>query len=192
MIAEPLLDKKIILYTGTVNDHLCIKELVQTFDRVNDERCALVITGMKDNTYCNEIRAFVKQCKTSDRIVLFPHLTRTEMLSLQANADIGVCLAKEYSDNVESKMMAPNKVGEYLAKGLYLFSINNEYMVPFAMKGIASLSQSTSIADMSIALKDALIAVNDDQSKITISNFVKDYFCMQKQLKPVIDYLSTL
>ncbi len=186
------LDKKVILYTGAVNAHLCTMELVQAFDLVNDEGSALVITGLKENDYCKRIREFVAGSKAADRIKLFPYLTRTEMLALQANAAIGVCLAREYDDNLESKMMAPNKVGEYLARGLYLLGVKNEYLLPFQMKGIASLSETVSPGDVGIAIKDALTAVSNLEYKTKIAEFVTGYFCMQQQMKPVVAYLSRL
>ena len=192
IVPADFLNKKIVLYTGAVNSHLCIMELVQAFDLTNDEQSALIITGIKDNPYCNEVKAFVEKSKSAARIKLLPYVTRTEMLALQGNADVGVCLAKEYDDNVESKMMSPNKVGEYLAKGLYVLGIRNEYLLPLKMKGIASLADSLALADISIAIKEALLVVNTKEYKTTISNFVKDYFCMQQQMKPVVKYLKGL
>jgi len=190
IVPTALHGKKIILYTGAVNQHLCIMELVQAFELLHDEQSALIITGIKDNPYCNEIKDFVAKSKSGIRIKLFPYITRAEMLALQANAEIGVCLAREYDDNVESKMMAPNKVGEYLSKGLYLLGVNSEYMMPFKIKGIASLTASLSPTDISTALKEALQIVADKTYKTTIRDFVKDYFCMQQQLKPVLDFLK--
>jgi len=192
IVPADFLDKKTVLYTGAVNGHLCTMELVQAFDLVNDNKSALIITGIKDNAYCDEIRAFVEKCRSKERIKLLPYVTRAEMLALQANSDIGVCLAKEYDDNVESKMMAPNKVGEYLAKGLYLLGIKNEYLMQFKMKGIASLSDSPEPEDISVAIKDALAAVDDKEYKNVIRGFVGEYFCMQQQAKPIVDYLKKL
>ncbi len=192
IIPATFLDKKVILYTGAVNTHLCTMELVQAFDLVNDQNSALIITGIKDNEYCAGIKQFVSQSRAAERIQLFPYLARTEMLALQANAAIGVCLAREYNDNLESKMMAPNKVGEYLARGLYLLGIKNEYLLPFKMKGIASLAETVSPAEIAVAIKDALAAVDNGNYKTAISNFVADYFCMQQQMKPVTAYLKGL
>ena len=192
IIPATFLDKKVILYTGAVNTHLCTMELVQAFDLVNDQNSALIITGIKDNGYCAGIKQFVSQSRAAERIQLFPYLARTEMLALQANAAIGVCLAREYNDNLESKMMAPNKVGEYLARGLYLLGIKNEYLLPFKMKGIASLAETVSPAEIAVAIKDALAAVDNGNYKTAISNFVADYFCMQQQMKPVTAYLKGL
>jgi hypothetical protein len=187
------LQKKVILYTGAVNDQLCVKELVQAFDQVDDGNSALVITGIKDNAYCNTIKQIVSASRTADRILRLPYVTRPEMLALQANAQIGACLAKEYSNsvnNVESKMMAPNKVGEYLAKGLYLLGVRSEYMMPFELKGIAALAEIATVDNIATAMRNALKAVEQDGYRHIITDFVKDYYCMQQQLKPVIKFLE--
>ena len=190
IVPANFLGKKIILYTGAVNTDLCTLELVQAFDLLNDEQSALIITGMKDTDYCNAINEFVEKSKSAKRIKLFPYITRAEMISLQSNAHIGVCTAKEYQDNVKSKMMAPNKAGEYMAKNIYILGILSEYLRPLKLQGIASLAETPAPADLCIAMKDALKAVNEDDYKSKIKSFVKEFFCMQQQLKPIIQYLD--
>ena len=190
LVPPDFLDKKIILYTGAVNSDLCIMELVRAFDLVNDENSALIITGVKDDEYGSDIKKFIENCKSQKRIKLFPYLTRVQMLSLQSNAHIGACLVREFEDNVKSKMIAPNKVGEYMSKKLYILGIKAEYLMPFQMMGFASLADSPTPRDISKAIRKALITVNEKDNRSKIGIFVKDYFCMQQQLKPVIKYIN--
>jgi len=190
ILPASFLNKKIILYTGAVNTDLCTLELVKAFDLLNDEESVLVITGIKDTEYCNDVKTFVDDSRAASRIKLFPYLTRSQMLALQANAHIGVCLNRENQSNIKSKMMAPNKAGEYTSKGLYILGTMSEYMRPLKIQGIASLAVTYSPEDISIAMKDALAAVSDDSYKEKITSFVHDYFSMQQQLKPVIKYLA--
>jgi len=192
LVPEHFLGKKVILYTGAVNEEHCILELVRAFDLVNDEESALVITGIKDNEYCNRIRKVVEKSNSENRIKLLPYVTRAQMLSLQTNANIGVCLSKEYQYNVRTKMIAPNKVGEYLYKNLYILGLSSEYLKPLEMKGIASLSASNTPVELSKAIKKALTAVNRDDLKGNIRTFVKEYYCMQHQLKPLVYYLNEI
>ena len=192
IVPADFLDKKIILYTGAVNADLCTLELVQAFEQLNDDQSALIITGIKDTDYCNSVKATVENSKSAKRIKLFPYLTRTQMLSLQANAHIGVCLAKESHDNLKSKMMAPNKAGEYMSKDLYLLGTLSEYLRPLKMQGIASLADTCTPGDICKAMKEALMAVNDKDYKNNIRSFVKSFFCMQQQLKPIIKYLNEM
>ena len=130
IVPQHFLNKKIILYTGAVNEEHCIIELVRAFGLVDNSDSALVITGIKDNEYCNRVKKIVDNSPCAERILLSPYLTRTQMLSLQANANIGVCLTKDYQDNVRTKMIRPNKVGEYLYKNLFILGTKNDYMLP--------------------------------------------------------------
>jgi hypothetical protein len=192
LVPADFLNKKIVLYTGAVNNQLCTKELIQGFELLNDEQSALAITGIKENQYCNELKTIADKSPAKNRIKLFPYLTRTQMLALQSNSDIGVYLSKEYYNKIQSKMIAPNKVGEYMEKGLYLLGIENDYLKPFEMKGIASLAASIKPCDVSNAIKHALVAVSEKDYKDKIKQFVDEYFCMQKQLNPIIHFLEHL
>ena len=190
VVPAEFLDKKIILYTGAVNEEHCILELVRAFGIVDDPASALVITGIKDNEYCNRIRKVVEHSNCEERILLLPYVTRPQMLALQSNANIGVCLTKEYQDNVRTKMIAPNKVGEYLYKNLFILGIKNEYMLPLEMKGIASLAETTTPVEVSKAIRKGLAAVAESDLRTRIRGFVKEQFCMQQQLKPLIWFIN--
>ncbi|MCD6011924.1 MAG: hypothetical protein K0Q79_1786 [Flavipsychrobacter sp.] len=192
LVPPEFLDKKVILYTGAVNEEHCIMELVRAFDLVNDENSALVITGIKDNEYCSRVKKIVLKSNCEDRIKLLPYVTRAQMLSLQANANIGVCLQKEYQESVRTKMIAPNKVGEYLYKNLFILGIASDYFKPLEMQGIAALSTTSTPVEISKALRKALVAVNENGLKEKIRTFVKDHYSMQRQLKPLIYYLNEI
>jgi hypothetical protein len=60
------------------------------------------------------------------------------------------------------------------------------------MKGIASLSASYKPEDISAALKKALSAVRETGYKARIKEFVDEYFCMQKQLTPIIQFIDNI
>jgi glycosyltransferase involved in cell wall biosynthesis len=191
IVPAEFLNKKIILYTGGVNEDHCIIELVRAFGLVNDGGSALVITGVKDNEYCNRIKKIIEKGDYTDRVLLLPYVTRAEMLSLQANASIGVCLTREY-DEVRTKMIAPNKVGEYLYRNLFILGTKNEYMLPLEMKGIASLAITTTPVEISKAIKTALKAVNDNNLRQRIKKFVTEQFSMQEQARPLIYFLNEI
>ncbi len=192
LIPAEFWNKKIILYTGAVNYQQCTMELVEAFEIADDENSVLIITGIKDNEYSLQIVEKVEKSKCRDRIKLFPYVTRKQMLALQTNASIGVYLSKEYYNRIQSKMIAPNKVGEYMEKGLFLLGVNNEYLKYFEMIGIAALSASAKPADIAIGLKNALKAVENKEYKDKIKTFVTDYFCMQKQLTHIINFINNL
>ena len=60
------------------------------------------------------------------------------------------------------------------------------------MKGIAALSETTTPVEISKAIKKALIAVGRNDLKADITNFVKEHFCMQQQLKPLVYFLNEI
>lgn len=185
-------DKKMVLYTGAVNDRLCVKELVEAYDQLNDTTSVLIVTGFKDNAYCNSIKDYVAGSKNKDSIFLLPYVTREEMLALQGIADIGACLMKEIPGMIASQMLAPNKTGEYLSKGLYVLGVKNFYMNMFEAAGVGALAATASVADIAAALGEAMKAIGDPAYKLRISNYVQGYFCMQKQVVPIATALKKL
>jgi glycosyltransferase involved in cell wall biosynthesis len=183
--------RKIILYMGAVNSQNCVQELVSAFGMVNDPDSVLIVAGMKDNAYCDEVRKIANtDSHSAGRIVFFPFVKGEEKEALQANADIGVCLSNEDRNNVESMMTSPNKVGEYLAKGLYLLSSDTEYMRPLKMKGVAALTASPSIEDIASAMRQALKDIGNSNSKEVIAAFVKEFYCMQQQARPITELIK--
>jgi hypothetical protein len=188
LVPEHIRRHKTILYMGSVNSQNCVHELVAAFCSSTRKDSSLLVAGMKDNSYCNEIRAMVAASNCADRIMLFPFIAGADKDALQAHADIGVCLARETSDP-ESKMTAPNKVGEYLAKGLYLLASETEYMKIFGVLGMASLSKEPTARSISRALDAALQAMDQDGLREKIDKFVHEFYCMQVQAKPIIEFI---
>jgi hypothetical protein len=186
------LSKTIILYTGAVNSFLCIQDLVNGFLLLNNPHCALAITGMKDNEYCNAIRATVQNSGLKENILLLPYVAREEMLALQSHATIGACMVREKEDDIETKMIAPNKVGEYLNKGLFLLSVKSEYMKLFEANKIATLTHDLSAESIKNALLQALERTKTEDYKVDIRRFVNENYCMQKQAEPIIKYLNSI
>jgi glycosyltransferase involved in cell wall biosynthesis len=183
--------KKVVLYMGSVNAQNCVIELVKAFGVVNDANSVMVIAGIKENEYGDEVRRIaVATPGCTGRVVFFPFVKGTDKEALQSNADIGVCLSNENQNNAESMMTSPNKVGEYLAKGLYLLASDTEYMRPMGMKGVAALSPSNDVDGIANALRKALVAVEMPGSRNTIISFVKEYYCMQQQARPLIQFIK--
>ena len=184
--------KTIMLYTGAINATLGVLDLVKGFDLLADENCCLILTRVSDNAYCNELKAFVAASKLSANILLLPNVPREVMLALQQNANIGITFAREIYDLIETQMIAPNKIGEYLFSGLYLVGSDVVYMRQFEEAGIASLARSLDKADIADALRNASQKFKDATLPARIRNFTRDYYCMQHQLKPITDYLQQL
>lgn len=188
IIPPALRNKKTILYTGRLHDNYRIKELVLAFDEL-DKDCALVITGIREQEeYSAQILALHANLKTKHKIVLLPLVTRNEMVALQQYADIGVCFMHEHS--LETKMPAPNKVGEYIANGLYLLSNDMDYMKSFKFSGVATLVNDLQPTGIAYGLNEALEKIGSGDIKTKVRNFHRDEFSMQKQLEPIVGYLN--
>ena len=190
LVPREFLNKKVILYTGAVNDRLCVFDLVKGFVLLNDNRYVLIVTGNKQNKYCDEIRQFVDKSSLKQNILLLPYVTREEMVALQENAHLGACLSREIEHYIESQMIAPNKLGEYLSKRLFIIGIKCEYMNLFETHKVATLAATPSPEDICTAIVRAFYIMDKTDYKAHIENFVKEYFCMQQQLQPMIKFLE--
>jgi len=192
LIPSLLQSKIAILYMGSVNALNCVAELVTAFCELNDESCVLIIAGMRNNDYCNDLKKYAATQSAGNRILFYPYISGVDKDALQQHAKIGVSLTKENNSDIESKMTAPNKAGEYLAKNLYLIGTETEYMKQFNFTGVASLVQSPTPANITVALTEALTAVATDEYKNRTEYIVNRYYSMQQQIKPIRDLLQKL
>ncbi|NDC42447.1 MAG: hypothetical protein EBZ77_13020, partial [Chitinophagia bacterium] len=190
LLPDWVYDKKMVLYTGAVNDRLCVKELVEAYIALADRQTVLIATGFKDNEYCNAIRTLALKSPMSEHIFLLPYVSREEMLALQGTAQVGACLMKEIPGFINSQMLAPNKTGEYLSRGLYVLGVSNFYMDMFAAAGVGSLAATATVPDIAAALRHAVQQAGEPGCRERIAQYVQKYFCMQQQLKPIIALLQ--
>lgn len=190
VVPEYFYDKNIVLYTGGVRPHLCIKELVAAFLYLRDKDSALVVTGLKDDEYSQRIKGLVAASDFGNHVLLLPYVSRAEMLSLQANAHVGVCLMQENDRDLESKMMAPNKVGEYLMRGLYVLGTDSVYMQQFDWMQVATLAKSVAEQPLAQALEKALQAVATPGYKDRITDCVTRYYNMQIQAIDLVQWAT--
>ena len=155
-----------------------------------DRQTVLIATGFKDNEYCNAIRTLALKSPMSEHIFLLPYVSREEMLALQGTAQVGACLMKEIPGFINSQMLAPNKTGEYLSRGLYVLGVSNFYMDMFAAAGVGSLAATATVPDIAAALRHAVQQAGEPGCRERIAQYVQKYFCMQQQLKPIIALLQ--
>ncbi len=192
LIPAHLQNKVALLYMGSVNELNCVAELVEAFCRVDNENCVLLIAGMRDNSYCNAIKQYAATQAANSRIVFYNYVAGKEKEALQQHAAVGVTLTKENNADIESKMTAPNKAGEYLAKNLYLIGTETEYMKQFKFSGVASLVSSPTPENITTAINEALKVVATDNYRNKIEHMVAHYYSMQQQMKPITHLLLQL
>jgi hypothetical protein len=192
LIPANLQGKKTFLYTGRLNENYCIKELLTAFGEFKED-AILVITGIRENDpYSGEVLELHSRLKNKARVVLLTLVTRNDLLLLQRYADVGVCFLQELDDEINTKMPAPNKVGEYIANGLYLLSTDIIYMHQFQHHEIATLVKETTHDAILSGLQNAYDEIKKPGVKDRIHEFFLTEFSMQKQMKPVLDYLISL
>lgn len=189
LVPADFIGKKIFLYTGNVNSSLCMHEFVQGYC-MSDNDSRLIITGIKDNPYGNAIRQVVADAGKNGKVLLLPSLSREKMLALQANADIGICFSRELDDVIESKMVAPNKVGEYISNGCLVIGNDVFYLQKLAADGIAVLSDSIEPRDIANAISTVLQRAAEAGAREKVRRYFETSFCMQRQLEPVLNYLK--
>lgn len=184
-------DKVLCVYTGRLNENYRIIELLQAFDKLDDDEVVLAVTGLKENDdYCRRLIEVYDGLKQKERVALLPIVPRHQMVALQQVAHIGVCFLHESDELFETRMAAPNKVGEYIANGLYTLGNQIEYMIQFQSAGVATLVKGTTEEDIYTGLLDALHKVRMPETKQNIERFFQEQFCMQKQMAPVLEYLN--
>jgi glycosyltransferase involved in cell wall biosynthesis len=183
--------KKTLLYTGRINENYRVKEIAEAFDKLADPDATLIITGFRANDqYCVELTTIIERLRAKDRILLLPIIPREQMEALQEYADIGICFMNELEGTLATQMAAPNKIGEYIAKGLYLLTNNIVYTHQFRNAGVATLVNQPTVGQVCEGMRDALDKVNGEDIGERISRFYKEEYCMQKQLGPIIDFLK--
>jgi hypothetical protein len=192
LIPLSLQNKVALLYMGSVNELNCVAELVEAFCKVDNENCVLLIAGMRDNSYCNAIKQYAATQVANSRIVFYPYVAGKEKEGLLQHAAVGVSLTKENSADIESKMTAPNKAGEYLAKNLYLIGTETEYMKQFKFSGVASLVSSPTPENITTAVNEAVAVIATGTCKNKIEYMVTHYYSMQQQMKPITNLLQKL
>ena len=157
-----------------------------------DEQCALILTRVTDNEYNKLIKKFVSTSNIKDNILLLPNLPREQMLAIQNNAHIGITFVMETTNAIKTQMIAPNKIGEYLASNLFLVGSDVAYMKQFEAAGVAVLTKSLVAFDIAETLKLAKSKIEDKTTLQKIMEFTINIFSMQQQLLPVTEFLKKL
>lgn len=192
LVPENLRNQKTFLYTGRLNDMYCIKELLEAFSKF-DKDAVLIITGIREEeSYSKELLKLHATLPNKDRIILLSLVTRNDLIALQNYGDVGICFIREFNNDIEKQMAAPNKVGEYLAQGLYVLGNENPYMKQFQYSGVATLVKNITPSDILVALNIAFEETENMNTRNRVREFYRNEFCMQQQMASVINFLNHL
>lgn len=101
----------IITYTGGLNEQYGVKDLVENFLTIDNEKMQLVICGV------GELSNYIMhEAKNDHRIKFMGHLPKSEIIKIQSRSSILVNPRKNTS--VFTKYSFPSKVIEYMASGV--------------------------------------------------------------------------
>jgi len=102
-------DKKVILYTGTLNYKFGIKNLIDAFMSIDDENYELWICGG------GEAETYIKE-QNNQRIKFFGYVRKSEVYEMQKEAT--VLVNPRQNEGGYTKYSFPSKTMEYMASGL--------------------------------------------------------------------------
>ncbi len=103
-------EKKAILYTGTLAQRYGIKDLLDAFSGIDDDRFELWICGAGDSEELIRMKA-----KQDGRIKFYGLLSREKVLDLQRKAT--VLINPRNADDEFTKYSFPSKIMEYMLSG---------------------------------------------------------------------------
>lgn len=113
-------DKIVLLYQGGFSKNrgieLCVKAMKQL-----DEQYHLVLLG--DGDIKGDLEELIKEEQLHSRVHFHPKVSPAEILSLTKEADIGLVMYENVSEN--NYYSTPNKIFEYMLMGLPVVSSNH-------------------------------------------------------------------
>lgn len=99
-------DIKIFLYLGALTEGRGINLLLNSFERVSSDKCALVFIGF------GGFESKIKEVALKNNLVFFlPAVPQGEIIDYASSADIGLCLIEPVCKSYE--LCLPNKLFEY-------------------------------------------------------------------------------
>jgi hypothetical protein len=169
------------VHTGGVNDTRSVFEVVEAFHLANIPNSNLVITNIRNNDYCNNIKNYVESHSLKNVKLLGP-VSREELVQIQKDADVGICVMKE-SSLLETKMLAPNKIGEYLKYGMAVIASDAPYYDMF--------TDCFQIVE-SVQNKEQLVKAFQNcsgQKKNSLWNIL-EWYNMEHQMRHLLKYIN--
>jgi len=190
LLPDSIRDGVIVLNTGRVGRTQATLELVDSVISW-PERVRLVVTNVGEGPYAREVRARAAASPRGDDILLLPLIERHAMLALQQIATVGMCLLRE-TTAPETRMPAPNKVGEYMHAGLLVVSNRMPYMDRLEEHGVAVLADSLEPVAIGRAVRIALERSGAPATRHAVRAAADTWYNMEWQARPVLDLLAAL
>ena len=112
------LEKKIILYQGSVNVDRGLVEAVEAMQFVND--AVLLVVG--DGDVLEEVKAKARSLNLTDKVIFRKKVPFQELTNYTFHADVGISLDKD--TNINYKFSLPNKIFDFVHAGVPVLASN--------------------------------------------------------------------
>jgi hypothetical protein len=185
-----LRDRAVVVHTGRVSHAQAILELVQSVEHWPRD-AALVVTNMGSSAYEAAVRESAQRSPRAGDIALLPAIGRSQMLSLQRAAKVGVFLTRD-TDALETLMPAPNKVGEYVHAGLVTVAPRSPFMEQLARHGVVEMVEALTPREIGAGVERALARASVRDQRSRVLDVARDWYNMEVQARPVIRLLDSL
>lgn len=187
---------KIILYQGGLNWKRGIKNIILSLKYLNDDY-GLVLIGKTDlyPRFKVDVMEFLKENILSDRVVLLPVLSYSELPSLTNICDIGmgVMVDEKENDSYNIKYLAgaSNKLVEYMACGLpCVVPDSDSYKTYIEEKKLGICVSPSSPKDIADGIKSLLENLTlYKYFSANCHNYFKEHFNFDKQFEKVLQQL---
>lgn len=111
-------DKRIVLYSGSMNKERCVDEIINAFKYIDG--ALLVLIGKWEENRKSEVETMLKENNLTHKVMLYNRIPFNELLEAANSSDIGMCF---YNDpNMNSYFSASNKLYEYLNNGVMVLT----------------------------------------------------------------------
>lgn len=177
-----------LIHTGRVSHAQGILELVQSV-QYWPGNAALIITNVGHSAYEREVRRAALESPRAGDIVLLPAVPRSALLALQASASVGVFLARE-TTALETRMPAPNKVGEYVHAGLVVVATRSTYMERLEQHGAAVLTETLAPRAIADAAAEAVARSALPTTRTALRDVADSWYNMESQARPILRVLD--
>lgn len=170
-----------ILYTGTINEKYGIMNIVHAVDRIESDRCRLIICGEGDAK-----QKIIDISKNNNRIIYKGLLKREAVLELQRSANLLINIRS--TEEEYTKFSFPSKNMEYIASGTPLLCSKIKGM-PDEYKDYVYLVEDDTIESISNKI---IVIMNKSQEELNCFGAkAKEWLFTQKnniiQTKKIID-----
>lgn len=177
-------DSKIIMYSGTLHRRFGVMNLVEAFEKIEDDSYCLVICGAGDSAQDIQTAA-----EKDHRIRFLGQLPREEVLQWQQKATV---LVNPRQNNEEfTKYSFPSKTMEYLSSGVPVAAYKLDG-IPDEYDAFLQYVKGDSVEDLKVQLQKLCELSAEERKKIGTAGqmFVMTQKNEKTQMKAVLDFLA--